>query len=205
MNYNILSESRREFIPYFKDFKDSFYLAGGTALALQIGHRDSVDFDFFSMQAFDREKIFKNSEQIFKNYNLTKIKDEDGSLIFLVNKDVQVSFLEYSYNLVKPLVQSEYMQLADVIDIGCMKLSAILSRATFKDYVDLYFILQNISLGDLLKYSAVKYPSIDEALILKSLVYFEDVPYEPLMFTQNNEISFEKIKYFLSDEVKKQI
>ena len=76
-------------------------------------------------------------------------------------------------------------------DIGCMKLSAIISRATNKDYIDLYYILQRVELLELLKWAEQKFPEIDTNLILKSLVYFEDVEVETINFKHNKEVDFE--------------
>ena len=95
------------------------------------------------------------------------------------------------------------MRLASVKDIASMKLSAITSRATEKDYVDLYFILQDFSLNDLLKYTKKKFKTLDEDIILKSLVYFDDIVEEKIIFKNDNNISFQEIKIFLEKCVKK--
>ena len=107
--------------------------------------------------------------------------------------------------MLKKLIVEKYLSLASAEDIGCMKLSAIVSRATNKDYIDIYFILKKIiPLNELLKLAQKKFPEIDTNLILKSLVYFEDVDMEPIMFNPGKEVNFTKVKNFLTKEVKKQ-
>ena len=90
-----------------------------------------------------------------------------------------------------------------MVDIGCMKLSAIVSRATNKDYVDLYYILEQVSLKKLLKSAREKMPELDQNLILKSLVYFSDLKKEALIFKNNKQVDLETIKDFFVKEVKK--
>ena len=83
-----------------------------------------------------------------------------------------------------------------------MKLSAITSRYVEKDYIDLYFILQSLSLPELLESFVKKYPNFDETLILKSIVYFDDVLKEPILFKDGHDVSFETVKIFLQKIVK---
>ena len=113
-----------------------------------------------------------------------------------------MSFFGYKYKLIKELIHEENLDLASVEDIGCMKFSAITGRASSKDYVDLYYILQNVRLENLLEKASEKFPDLDRNLILKSLVYFEDVIFEPIMFKNNNHIDFEAVKKFLEEKVK---
>jgi len=202
MFYDILDKKRLDLLPLFKNFKKDFYLGGGTALALQIGHRDSIDFDFFKEGDFDTQKLFDNLKEIFKGHPVLKVQEEFNTLSLIVLDNIKLSFFGYKYKLIKELVDEENLKLASVEDIGCMKLSAITGRASSKDYVDLYYILQNVDLAELLEKTSKKFPDLDRNLILKSLVYFEDVIFEPIMFKNNNHIDFEEIKRFLEDKVK---
>ena len=90
----------------------------------------------------------------------------------------------------------------EILDVGCMKLSTIVSRSLEKDYIDLYFILKTISLEELLNCFIVKYPSMDKNLILKSLIYFDDVEQEKIIFKEGNFISLEEVKIYLQKIVK---
>ena len=202
MFYEILDKPRRDLLPNFSKLKDSFYLAGGTALALYLGHRDSIDFDFFSPIEFSTAVLFSQLEEILKGHSLLRIQEEKNTLTLLVNSEIRISFFYYSAPLLEPLLDEENLKIASIIDIASMKLSAIVSRSVNKDYVDLYYILQSISLNKLLKQVKVKLPSLDENLILKSLVYFEDMQIEPLSFQQDKKVPMETVKYFLVQQVK---
>jgi len=93
--------------------------------------------------------------------------------------------------------------LADVADIGCMKLSDITGRAAMKDYVDLYFILQRIPLEKLLEPCSRKLPRLDRTLILKSLVFFDDLIPEPILFAPGQQVTFDRVKTYLRDQAKR--
>jgi hypothetical protein len=203
MFYDILNKKRIALLPYFRNLKESFYLAGGTALALQIGHRDSVDFDFFKNGEIDTKKLFDNVKEIFKGHKLLKIQEESNTLGLIIDDSVKVSFFGYKYGLIESTINEENLTLASIKDIGCMKLSAITGRASNKDYIDIYYILQHIIISELLEKASEKFPDLDRNLILKSLVYFEDIETEPIMFKNNNSVSLEEVKTFLEKEVKK--
>ncbi|MBI4994267.1 nucleotidyl transferase AbiEii/AbiGii toxin family protein [Candidatus Peregrinibacteria bacterium] len=203
MFYDILDKKRLDILPLFEGFKKDFYLAGGTALALQMGHRDSVDFDFFSKEDINTKELFERLREIFKGHKLLKIQEESNTLTVLVDDAVKISFFTYKYKLIKELINDGNLSLASMEDIGCMKLSAITGRASNKDYIDLYFILQRLSLSDLLENARLKYPELERNLILKSLVYFEDITLEKILFKNNNDVTFEEVKDKLKTEVKK--
>ena len=202
MHWNILDDNRKNILPLLAELAKDFYLAGGTGLALQFGHRDSIDFDFFTEKDFNASALFERILGIMASHAVVKTQEEKNTLSILVDNSIKVSFMTYPYELLKPLIATEYFRIASPQDIGCMKLSAITGRSAMKDYVDIYFILQNISLRDLLALSSVKFPSIDSNLILKSLVYFDDVVSEPIMYKEGHDIEFEKIKKFLIEKVK---
>ena len=203
LHLNILDEKRQAILPLFKDFsKDGFYLAGGTGLALLLGHRDSIDFDFFKEGDFDTDILIENISKQFTSHKLTVTQKEINTVSVLIDENILISFFGYHHSLLMPLVKSEYFNIASMVDIGCMKLSAITSRYTDKDYVDLYFILQNITLPELLENFIKKYPNFDKTMILKSLVYFDDLIEEPILFKENHDVSLEIIKEFLQKTVK---
>ena len=203
MFYNILDKKRLASLPLFKNFKDRFYLAGGTALALHLGHRDSMDFDFFSEEDLHTEELFEQLRKFFEGHKLLKIQEEPNTLTVLIDESVKISFFTYKYKLIDKTISDENLTYASIADIGCMKLSTITGRASNKDYIDLYFILKLFSLSDLLDKAHGKYPQLDRNLILKSLVYFEDVTQEKIIFKNNNDIAFEEVKKRLQSEVKK--
>jgi predicted nucleotidyltransferase component of viral defense system len=191
-------------LPLLKDLKKGFYLAGGTGLALQIGHRDSVDFDFFNEKDIDTKKLFDGLVEIFKEHELLKIQEGNNTLSVLIDQSIKLSFFTYKYKLLNKTIDEEYLRLASVEDIGCMKLSAITGRASNKDYVDLYYILHSLELKDLLDKALEKFPNLDGNLILKSLVYFEDIEDEPIIYKNNNYIDLKEVHQFLIQKVKEQ-
>mgnify|MGYP001595150747 CR=1 FL=1 len=203
MLYNILDTDRKKLLPFLTTFKQHYYLAGGTGLALQIGHRKSEDFDFFTLQPFSTTDLFDEVQKYLVNRTLVKIQEEKNTLIILVNDVIKISFFYYPYPLLEPLLEQKSVKIASVVDIGCMKLSAIVSRATLKDYVDLYFILKSVSLKELLEKSKQKHPTLDTNLVLKSLIYFDDVDTDPMEFMPDHIVSFDQVKTFLTQEVKK--
>lgn len=203
MFYNILDKKRIDILPLLKNLKKDFYLSGGTALALQIGHRDSIDFNFFNKQDIDTKKLFEVLRKIFKGHSLLNIQEEYNTLTILVDGSIKISFFTHKYKLIKKTINDANLSLASLEDIICMKLSAITGRASNKDYIDIYFILKNFSLSDLLKNAHIKYPELEKNLILKSLVYFEDITQEKILFKNNNHIVFEEVKNKLREEVKK--
>jgi hypothetical protein len=203
MLYNILDKKRLSIIPFLKEFKKDFYLAGGTGLALQLGHRDSIDFDFFSPKDINTKKLFLRIQDIFKDYKITKVQEEKNTLTVLIGKDIKLSFFTYKCKLLKKLINEPNLKIASIQDIACMKFSAITSRGTNKDYIDLYFILQRINLKTLLECLQIKMPELDTNLVLKSLVYFNDVVKEKIKFKNNKNVDFKYVQEFLKKEVKK--
>ncbi len=202
MFYDILDKERKDILQLFSNFKDDFYLAGGTALALQLGHRDSIDFDFFSEHDFNTANLFEKLKEVGMRHKIQKVQDEKNTLTVIFDDSIKVSFFAYSYKLLNPVILEECVRIASVEDIACMKLSAIISRSTEKDYVDLYFILQHHKLSRLLALTEKKFPSLDTSIILKSLIYFDDVETEPILFKNNKDISFDTVKTFLQNTVK---
>ena len=155
---------------------ENFYLAGGTALSLILGHRKSIDLDFFS-SSFPKFEILVAK---LKTLNPKVINQDKGTLDLYID-GVKVSFLEYKYPLIGDFLEFDQVKVASLEDIACMKLSAISSRGSKKDFIDLYFILQKLSLGELLDLFEKKFKGVDYQMshILKSLVYFEEAEKQP--------------------------
>jgi predicted nucleotidyltransferase component of viral defense system len=172
-------------------FLNDFYLSGGTALSLQIGHRESEDLDFFSQKTFDPEKL---QQELMKLGNLTDTELDQGTLNTFLN-GVKLQFLEYPYRMIKPLVIWQSLQLSSVEDIACTKLQTIAMRGSKKDFVDLYFLLQRYQLKQLFEWLEEKYQGVDynQSFILKSLIYFKDAQKQP-MPRMLQPVTWEKVK-----------
>jgi predicted nucleotidyltransferase component of viral defense system len=202
MYLEILDKKRISILPNLAHFKDEYYLAGGTALALQLGHRDSIDFDFFKKGDIDTTSLFKNLKEIFIDHKVYKINEDKNTLDVLIDDEINLSFFSYDYPHIKELKKEKHFTLASVLDIASMKLSAILSRATNKDYIDLYYIFKQYELEAVLDVFKQKYQDTDINLVLKSLVYFEDIEMEPILFISGKEVDFKEVQDFLINLVK---
>jgi len=179
----------------------NFYLAGGTALALQLGHRKSIDLDLFSRRSFSTEKLKTILSQIGK---LKIYSEEKGTLNASIN-GVKISFLRYKYKMLFPLIKySKNLKLASTQDIACMKIDAISSRGSKKDFIDLYFLLKKYSLKEILSLFDKKYQEIEYSRlhILKSLIYFQDAEGDPMSLMFEN-IDWNKVKRELRGSVRK--
>jgi predicted nucleotidyltransferase component of viral defense system len=178
-----------------------FYLAGGTALSLQLGHRLSVDLDFFSPTE-DIPTIRPALEKSLAPFHPTLADSAWGNLVYLV-RDVRIGFYGYGYELVAPLVESENAHLASIEDIALMKLDALLARAARKDFYDLYFICQKVSLRQILNLAPQKYPSTRdfETQTVKRLIYFENAEQDtdPTLL---QPVSWEMVKEYFKEQAK---
>ncbi len=182
-----------------------FYLAGGTGLALRLGHRLSRDFDFFCTALFNEEMLI----QKMRGLNDFTIVAKSEHTLHIVLKGIKVSFLGYNYPLLFQTnkFQSEIgipVDVADARDIACMKISAISSRGTKRDFVDLYMVAQQYNLCELFtlfkhKFSLTPYNTVH---ILKSLTYFIDAESEP-MPDMLVPLSWDTVKRFFISEVPK--
>jgi predicted nucleotidyltransferase component of viral defense system len=202
MKYSVLDKKRKSLLPLFQIFKKDFYLAGGTGLALQLGHRKSYDFDFFSQEIFNENKLFKKIISNLGDHQVQKTLADKSSLFVVFDNEINVNFLYYRYPLIKPTIKTKYLDLASLEDIACMKLLAISERIEFKDYVDIYYILKRISLKKLIIFFEKKIKDIDINFILKTLVDFKEVEVEPLEFMPSKKVSLEKIKKFIIQQVR---
>ena len=118
---------------------DTYYLAGGTALSLQIGHRESVDLDYFTISNIDTNKLFNNIKNAFDDVSVDKTYEEIDTLWLLID-GVKVSFIKVENPLIEEMAIEDVFKLASIKDILMMKLSAICGRSEYKDYYDLVFI-----------------------------------------------------------------
>lgn len=160
----------------------SFYLAGGTGLALHLGHRISVDFDWFSrtnaLAVEDRARLIGALRDL--DPDLVVLQDEDGTLTAAM-QDVAVSFFAYDHDLVEATVVIGDLTVASLADIAAMKLAAIVGRGSKKDFIDLYFLMLRRPLDHWLAAAERKYQGVRDfgALALHALTYFDDADGEP--------------------------
>lgn len=176
-----------------------FYLSGGTALSLQLGHRESEDLDFFIKSMFEPQQLQK---ELLQHGSLENVIIDTGTLNVFMDK-VKLQFLYYPYNLLEELVSWDGIKLSSIKDIACTKLMTISARGSKKDFIDLYIILQNMKLNELFanlekKYAKVQY---NYPHILKSLIYFEDADAQP-MPKMHIDLEWENVKNSIIEQVK---
>ncbi|MGK5094988.1 nucleotidyl transferase AbiEii/AbiGii toxin family protein [Deltaproteobacteria bacterium TL4] len=199
----ILDTKRQALLPYFSKLPQQFYLAGGTGLALQFGHRISDDFDFFCAEPFDTQDLYATlTQDVFTDINLTIIQEAKNTLDVLTDSKVKLSFIRYRYHLLYELINTEHFPIADYHDIAAMKLIACAQRATQKDYIDLYVLLEHLSLKDIFTVAAQKYPDFNLIIYLKSLTYFDDCDDTPVHMLRA-DISVDAVKQRLTQEAYK--
>lgn len=189
MHKEILTEEQIKLLPLVEKFIKDFGLVGGTAIALQIGHRRSIDFDFFSTKEFNNAKIRKMI--IRSGYKIDKVyKDEAGQFIFFVN-NVQLTFFYYPFKIKFSEHFGKILKMSDLLTLAAMKAYALGRRAKWKDYVDLYFIINKYhSIEKIVKRSKIIFKSeFNEKLFREQLAYFEDINYsEEVIYMKNYEI-----------------
>lgn len=201
LHYEILDKKRKSILPKLIFLKNRFYLGGGTALALQIGHRSSIDFDYFTNKQFDNAGIFIEFESIFKNSRIEKIQDTFDTLSFIIDNEVKFSFFNIKDKPVLSLINSEYFNLLSKLDISAMKIIA-LPRAAYRDYVDLYYILKNHDLKDVINLARKKYRNFDEGFYLKCLLSYDDVEILPINFKSGFKKNKKEIFSFIEKQTK---
>ena len=172
-------------------------LVGGTALALQIGHRNSVDLDLFGNLAVDEFEIDKQ----LKNIGTATLLNKSENINIWLVEGIKVDLVNYDYPWLGEAVTEDGLRLAGINDIAAMKLSAITGRGTRKDFIDLYYLLQKYMLREMLGFYSVKYSGASEILVLKSLTYFDDADSDedPKLF---HPLDWKDVKSAVNDSVR---
>jgi len=190
----ILTGEQLGLLPLIKLFSGGFGLVGGTAIALHLGHRQSIDFDLFSLKDFDNQKI---RSKIVKFNKINKIiRDETGQFTLLIH-EVRFTFFYYPYPIIFSQDLENIIRLPDLLTLAAMKAFALGRRAKWKDYVDLYFIArQHHGIGDICEKAKEIFGSeFNEKLFRSQLAYFNDINYsEDVTFMPRFEVDDEKIK-----------
>ena len=140
MHTEILTKNQKALLPLIQSFKREFYLVGGTAIALQLGHRESIDFDLFKKRGIHTAKIAKQITAHNLPFQLIH-KDTDQFHIWINN--VKLTFFEYGFEVPHPVWFEQTISMPSVTDLAAMKAYALGRRAKWKDYVDLYWLLKH--------------------------------------------------------------
>lgn len=195
MHKETLTVDQMELLPVLKLFNREFGLVGGTAIALYIGHRRSIDFDLFS-----NRKVFNNLYIKNKISAVSKIDqilvNKLGEFTFFIN-GVKITFFNYPFEIEFKERLDHIIKLPDLLTLAAMKAYALGMRAKWKDYVDMYFILKHyFSLNDIVKKSKSIFGNeFNEKIFRGQLVYFKDIDYhEEVVYLPGFEVSDKKVQ-----------
>lgn len=176
-----------------------FYLAGGTGLALHLGHRESIDIDLFHNSDFDSRLVCSHLEQ---KYQAEDLIHELNTARVSIN-GIKVEFLTHSYPLIEDLSLIDGIRVASLKDLAAFKLNAVAGRGSKKDFWDVATLLDHYSMKQMLDYFSQKYPVADLWHLIKSLTYFDDAEAEQIEILDLKGKSWELIKNHILTAVKK--
>ena len=182
----------------------SYFLVGGTALSLQLGHRISNDIDLFTRDDLNKDEIL---DLLNRDYNgVYQIHNIQNTILQISINGVKIDFVKYDYDLIEDVKSEEGIRYLGKKDISAMKLMAISNRGDqAKDFIDIYYLLEEISLENMFEYYKKKYKQNDVCQVKRSLVYFDDVTESSWASVKllRDTLSIEKIKRAIVNEVNK--
>lgn len=199
MHREILSPQQKALLPLLKKFSPEFGLVGGTAVALHLGHRQSIDFDLFTSQRLDHQKI---SRTIKKDFSLEKIIVDERDEFTVIVSGVRITFLHYPYPIKYSEKFDQTIKLPDLLSLAAMKAYALGRRAKWKDYVDLYFIAQEYQgLEKIIKKAREIFKQeFNEKIFRVQLAYFKDIDFsEKIAYLPGFEIDNKIIQEALQE------
>ena len=202
MHEEVLTKEAKALLPRFRHCKD-FYLVGGTALALQIGHRISVDFDFFSEKELPLN-FLHGLRRVIPRTTIHMEYQEGREQMTLLIGGIKTTFLHYPYPLLAPLETCEGIPVAALMEIAAMKAFAIGRRLSYKDYVDWYFLLheEHVTIKEVLTLAKKKFnDDFNDRLFLSQLVSSRDVPLQKIDFLRD-AVNRRTVEDFLADAVR---
>ena len=199
MHKDILTAKQVKLLPLIREFSRDYYLVGGTAIALYLGHRRSIDFDLFTSGQIKKLSIKKVIDR--HSYPVSNILFEDTEQLHLVIDGVKLTFFSYPYLIDTPAVFERIVRIPDLLTLAAMKAYALSGRAKWKDYVDLYFLLRDhFSLLQISEKSKELFSSFyNEKLFREQLCYFKDIDYSEKVDLVDQSVSDETIKHFLTN------
>ncbi len=188
----ILSSEQVALLPVVKLFFDDFGLVGGTAIALHLGHRQSVDYDLFTFDEFINQKIRRKILRAIKIDAV--IRDETGQFTLVIG-GVRFTFFQFPYKINFSESLDDIIKLPDILTLAAMKAFALGHRAKWKDYVDLYFILKaNHTVSEITKKGVEIFGNeFNEKIFRTQLAYFKDIDYSEKVIYKNEFLTDDEI------------
>lgn len=180
------------------DLFSDFNLVGGTALSLQIGHRNSIDIDLFGKAEIDTDLFIEK----LKTFGEVTVTQSTKNILITQVNNIKVDFVNYKYPLLSDIFAVDGIRMLSKKDISAMKISAICGRGSKKDFIDLFYLLDEFSLLEILSFYEQKFTDGSVFLVEKSLAYFDDadLQLQPKMF---KDFDWEICKQKISNEVLK--
>lgn len=199
MYSEILNGKQEELLQLMSQFRREYYLVGGTAIALHIGHRRSIDFDLFKFSAINHKRNLDKISHFPFRHIVTRRVTEQMNLII---NDVKVTFFQYPFPIEPTSKYGRYFRMPSLLQLAAMKAYALGRRSKWKDYVDLYFLLQNhFTIEEISKEATKLFGELySEKMFRSQLSYFDDIDYsESVDFLIPNPPTDEEIKQFLTE------
>jgi hypothetical protein len=199
MHREILNPDQVDLLPLVKQFKREFYLVGGTAIALNIGHRRSIDFDLFKFSAIRHKSIINKIESFNSSYQVTRRVTEQLNVVV---HNVKFTFYQYPFKVNANVNFDQMLRMPGLLDLAAMKAYALGRRSKWKDYVDIYFLLKDyFTVKEIAQNATLIFGQLfSEKLFRAQLSYFDDIDYtEPVEFLVP-AVPDEEIKSFLTDK-----
>lgn len=198
MHLHILSKEQADILPHLKSFNRTFYMVGGTAIALHLGHRRSIDFDLFCQAPLNKHRLKSKLLTIpFKKNTLF----EDVDQVHLMIHEVKMTFFNYPYPVEHPVKVKNVISFPDLITLAAMKAFALGRRAKWKDYVDLYFILKDhFTIEEISHKAKTIFGTIyNEKLFREQLAFHKDIDFSEPVEYLIPVVSEKEIKKFLTE------
>ena len=195
----VLTEAQKELLPVLKDFSKNFGLVGGTAIALHLGHRRSIDFDLFSNEKFGNKELLN---KIWKRQKIDNIIVNKLDELTVIIEGVKFTFFRYPFEIKYDHVFEDVIKYPDLLTLAAMKAFALGMRAKWKDYVDLYFVIKyHFSVDEISQQAQFIFKeNFNKKLFRVQLGYYEGINYnEEVEFLPGCEVDEEKIKKELTN------
>lgn len=199
MHKEILTKNQLHLLPLLKDFSKDYILVGGTAIALYLGHRFSIDFDLFTSKVIKRKSI--KNYMIKNRHDVNQlIKEEEDQIHFMIN-EVKITFFQYPFSINETIDFEDIIKIPTLINLAAMKAFALGGRGKWKDYVDIYFLLKDhFSLNQIIKRSEDLFGEVfNDKLFREQLTFFDDINYDEEVIYMDTPIDKDEIKNFLID------
>ena len=199
MHLEILTKGQHDLLPFIKKYSKNYYLVGGTAIALHIGHRGSIDFDLFTDTKVNAVSIKK--QVLESGFSSNIIVQKSDQIHFTIN-NVKLTFFQFPFFIEATQYHQKYFRIPDLLTLAAMKAFALGGRGKWKDYVDLYFMLKNyFTITEICNKAKELFTDVfNPILFSKQLCYFDDISFdEPVEFMPGFEVSEKEVKKFLID------